>query len=65
MVIINILLLTMYHHILHRWVVAALVDVLIMLCRTIRYRTSNGVLKFIALSCTFRMLNVALVMPRL
>lgn len=44
--------------------VAAFVDVLIMLCRTISYRTSNGVLKFIALSCTFRMLNVALVMPR-
>lgn len=52
---VNAFLLSM-----HPWVVALLLDVLIML----RYLTSTGVLKFVDLSCTFSMLKVASVMPR-
>lgn len=54
------LMMLMHQLILHPWVVAFLLDVLIML----RYLTSNGVLMFVDLSCTFSMLKVASVMPR-
>lgn len=60
MVMIDVLFSTVPQLLLHHWVVAVLIEVLIML----RYLTSNGVLKFIDLSCTFRMLKVASVMPR-
>lgn len=57
---IHVLFSTVPQLLLHHWVVAVLIEVLIML----RYLTSNGVLTFIDLSCTFRMLKVASVMPR-